>query len=281
MTAPRMRRLTALLAGVAAVAAVTVLPAAAQDPTPIEGAADFRTAPIIGPGTYVETLVTGEHVWYSSLYTERETVSFEAALVGVDDPADVDVVITSSFVPPVLDPCVTDDASAWQASCFTFGGAGGGGHGELWYLTVGLETDGRQGRVFNLQFTIEGINDPGGDPCGVDCPLDEELAELDAEYERLQAEVDGTATDEGEAVADPADDGDAQALAEQRARLEQDMESLSAEIAVLCGPRVDDCDEPAPQGAEIPITALGVSALVAVAALGHFGLSLRRHDRAP
>lgn len=271
-----VRPATALL--LTALIWLSASPTAAQEATPVEGAADFRTAPTIGPGTYVEELVTGEHVWYGVFYTEREDVEFEAELVGVD-PADVDVEIVSSFVPPVLDACLTDDDGSWLASCHTFGGAGGGGDGEIWYVTLGLETTGQLGRVFEVEFTLRGVNERRGDLCDEPCDLQDEFEELDEEYEQLKSRAEGNSTEpsptEESRNAEVRENIDA--LGEERDELSQDVEALRGEIATLCGAQGNDCATPANAGkASAPWPLNGVVAVGAVALVGELGRALWR-----
>lgn len=41
----------------------------AQDRVAVEGTADFRNPPTLGPGSYSDRMVSGESIWYGVLYT--------------------------------------------------------------------------------------------------------------------------------------------------------------------------------------------------------------------
>ena len=77
-------RLRAALAAGALMAALATAPAAAQDAKPVVGAGSFSTAPILEPGTYRDTVLPEEYLYYGVRVApgQRLRVTLQAGLTG-------------------------------------------------------------------------------------------------------------------------------------------------------------------------------------------------------
>lgn len=166
-------------------------PAAAQEVEPVEGAADFRTAPLVGDGRYRDMILTGESLWFTVLYRNEEEIDFAASLVGAVEGGD-DLQLTTTLVSPTLE--TADQYPDRRYKDFRYGDA----DVHPWHVRVDLTTDGRLGVPHEYELQLSGFEDPGladqaaaartlctQDP---DCNLDERLA-------ALQPEVDGIANE--------------------------------------------------------------------------------------
>lgn len=249
------------MAVLALAAAPAATPAAAQTPQPLEPAADFRTAPLIGDGTYSVDLVAGERVWVSVHYTNYAGFSISADLTDVDVGTNDELTLYRAIVAPNLNATAieTEDISSPEGSGMSW--SGGETDTNLWFLAFTLETTGQAGIPHTLEFTLEGFEDVGSnEPCGDDCTLDEDLATLEEEIAELEGEVEEC----GEACSNPPSQAD---LESERDALLADVDAEESAITDLCGGEL--CDSlPAKSNIPwLPVTLLAVAAVIAAGGL--------------
>ena len=151
----------------------------------VVGSADFRNAPQLPPGQYVDRIVTGDTAWYSIIYTNDTPYSFDVAFQGQGPGRGVDLSV--SFVAPTL---TTVDGPAAVVS-------GGGvtypaGHTNVWFLKVSLATSDQIGVEYPIVLTVDGVQAVGTKDCtDIDgCTLDDEYACMNVALAQANAELE-------------------------------------------------------------------------------------------
>lgn len=248
-TVRRVLATVAILLVALAGAGAALLPAASAQQS-VTGTADFRNAPHLPPGEYVDRIVTGDSAWYSVVYTNGTPYEFEVGIQGGNPGADVGVSV--SFVAPTL---TTVDGPNTLVS-----GTGvdyPAGHTNVWFLKVSVTTTGQAGVEYPVVIRTSGVQTFGTDPCSdtPGCTLDEEyaannvaLAEATAALEQMRSQETRAAVEaEIENARGFVDTGASLAPATQ-ARLQRAEER----IAELCAPE-PDCDVFPPPGSKTPI----------------------------
>lgn len=244
------------IVGAAIVSFVPVAGAQAE----VVGSADFRNAPQLPPGQYLDRIVTGDTAWYAVIYTNNTPYEFEVLFQGQDPGSAVD--LTVSFVAPTL---ATIDGPSSLVS-------GNGveypaGHTNVWFLKVSLATTGQAGVEYPVQIFVNGVQTAGIEDCAdiADCALDDEYAAVNVALAEAQAEVEIFRAQETTAAVEAeienlkgfAESSDTFAPAAE-ARLAQ----AEATMADLCAPE-PMCDEFPDPGSKTPILgwAVGLAAL--------------------
>lgn len=243
-------------------------PAAAQAaPTAVDGAADFRTAPVIGEGTFADEIVTGETVFYAAFYTNGTPIEVAARLADAD-PLPEDLTLVRLIISPTLGVLAEDDADL-SGGTMSFSGA----NTNLWYFAFRLDTTGELGVRHELEFSLGGVESADAEPCGDDCELTDELAVVEAEVAELEdrlAECGGSC--EG---------SDARASIETQITDAQGrLDAARADIVERCGG--SPC-EVLPASEEVSVPAIVVTGIAAVAGLALLARALRSrraHDAA-
>ena len=82
MTLRRHLAMSVMALLVIVVSAVGSFSPGAQAQTGVTGTADFRNAPRLSPGSYVDRIVTGDSAWYSIIYTNSTPYKFEVDFQG-------------------------------------------------------------------------------------------------------------------------------------------------------------------------------------------------------
>ncbi|MDH3682152.1 MAG: hypothetical protein OEV40_19640 [Acidimicrobiia bacterium] len=234
----------------------------AQDTVAVDGTADFRNPPRLAPGSYSDTIVTGETVWYAVLYTNDVPYRFAADLTDIDLDAQSDLTLSVSFVGPTLS--VLDSGLELQGSARYDGGGT-----NVWYLAVSLDTEGRLGVEHQLVLDVEGVLSAGLEPCEADCALREQLAAVDADIVEVQERIDGLGEDPTAVL-----EAELTELETRRNTAEDSLDRADARIRELCAPE-PDCEELTEPPSTTPLwaTALGGLLLAAgVASLAVFAL---------
>lgn len=210
-----------MMGSLAAVAAVAVIGLsapvfAATTTDSVSGAADFRTAPAVGDGTYTDTIVTGESLWFAVRYENDTEVSFVATLT--ERSQDDSVTLTTDIVGPTLTSF--DDLT-------TFTGRYDAGGVNTWFIRVNLMSSGVLGVEHDYELTLSGFEPPSeGAPS--------QGSEPRAEISRARAELSELRREERELADQLAE------LREQierrgpsQAQVQQQVEQLEAELVSL------------------------------------------------
>ena len=248
----------------------TVGAAKAVEPKDVEGSADFRGAPILSPGTYTDTVVTGEAVWYRVVYSDEARYRFSAQLINPPKSEEgVDLIL--EFYNPLL---TKTDSGAGPLEGNAYITRDGGDYAYLWYFVLRLDTEGRLGVQHTVQFTIEGTLQTGLGPCVPTdgCKLKDELAKIEPKVEEVRATLG---------------DGDVESAASVKElvnSLQSELEKTTTEVDVsqqrlaeLCTP-ASTCQELPPPSFIPPLWLLSVSVLTLLAGVG-FLASQRRLSR--
>lgn len=226
----------------------------------VVGTADFRNAPQLVPGSYVDRIVTGDSAWYSVVYTNGTPYQFEVDFQGVDPGRGFDLNV--SFVAPTL-TTVDGPGQIVDGSGVNYPA----GHTNVWFLKVSLDTSDQIGIEYPITISVAGVQNEGVDDCGdvAGCVLDDDyaavnvaLAEAQAELEQAQSqETLAAVQSEIENIRGFIETSDTLAPAAE-ARLAR----AEATMAELCAPEVM-CDEFPPAGTTTPLIGwvLGLGAL--------------------
>ena len=260
MTLRRHLAMSVIALLVLVVSAVGSFSPGAQAQTGVTGTADFRNAPRLSPGSYVDRIVTGDSAWYSIIYTNSTPYKFEVGFQGVDPGPGFDLNV--SFVAPTL---TTVDGPAGLVD-----GTGveyPAGHTNVWFLKISLETSDQIGVDYPIIIGVDGVQTVSVEACGdIDgCVLDDEyagiaiaLAEANADLEAARSQETLTAV-EAEIENLRGFTESARTLApEAEARLAR----AEAVMVELCAP-VSMCDEFPDPGSKTPLFGwvLGLGAL--------------------
>jgi hypothetical protein len=253
----------AVAAAVAGIGAADAVTATAVPPQ--VGTADFRTAPVLADGTYDDTIIPKETVWYAfRISAPNQRVEVAAA---VDDPALAErLTLTVEIVGPDLAPVVRGD-NGTAAAELAFGQPQPG-ESTTWYVSMSASSAGS--RLVDVLVPVT-VSLAGADPVDVascvqpDCALATEADELRTEIERLEttlteAGVGGGAADEVRPDA---------LTEEQRLVLYEERRRLQAELAAA---------EPSAQR-WTPLSMVGFAVLGLVVGGGVVTVLARRHAR--
>lgn len=257
----RLRTIFAATIVLAAVAlSLLALPATVDAQASVTGAADFRSAPQLPPGTYTDRIVTGDSAWYAITYTNNTPYRFEVDFVGEGPGQGVD--LTVALVAPTL--TVVDGPSRIVE------GSGAEyplGHTNTWFLRVSLATTSQVGIEFPVSISVEGVAPEGTEPCAEvpGCTLDEEYAAVNVAIAEVEAEIEARGARESRAAVE-AEIENAKSFAETSAQLRPGIDSrlaaAEARMAELCAPD-PLCDEFPDQGSRTPLLGwvIGLAAL--------------------
>ena len=252
----------------------------AQDATPVDGTADFRAPPFIGNGTFTDTIVAGEAVWYAVIYTNDNPYRIEVSVPSADLDNNPDLELETQFISPTLGAVQTgSDVLAGRGSI-----TGGGPDTNAWFIQIALNTTGRLGVEHEVIFEVEGVEESGIEDCAAaaDCTLDDDLASLDEELEDIQESliaIENAGDDESAIVAETARleaevaAGEA-AIANADARTEvasDQIDDALEDIAAVCAPE-RDCDEAPDPGSSTPLVGLIVGGVILVGGLTLLGI---------
>ena len=185
---PRSTKLAALGVLTALIAIVTAVgpwSPTADAQAVVVGSADFRNAPQLPPGQYVDRIVTGDTAWYPIIYTNNTPYNFDVAFQ--DSPPDRGVDLSVSLVAPTL-TTVDGPAAVVSGSGVTYPA----GHTNAWFLKVSLATNGQIGVEYPIVLTINGVQALGTDDCSdIDgCTLDDEYAAVGVALAKATAELE-------------------------------------------------------------------------------------------
>ena len=204
------RRFAATIAAVVGLTAVSIPSstaitqrAARAEPTKIEGAADFRTAPRVTDGDYVDSVVAGDAVWYAVLYTNNVPYEFSASLT---DQAPEGTAFTIEFIGPSLEPIGEPDPAKVSGTAYY----GSGEETYIWYLKVTLASTGEVGTAYGLTLNVKGATGGRTAPCAdlPDCTADDAAEAAKAALDEANAELADIKANGGEdAVRQQIDDG--------------------------------------------------------------------------
>lgn len=239
-------------------------PALGQGAQDVEGTADFRNPPMLQPGSYRDTIVTGETVWYAVVYTNNAPYRFEVSIDG--EGADNEALdLGARFVGPTLGS-VGDRATKLQGSARY-----SAGETNVWYLQVSLLTSGRLGVQYDLSIDVEGVSDARHEHCDElpDCTADEELAVVNAEVAALETRL----ADLPELVSDDEMQAEIDRVRSEIDTTNDEIDSANNAIARICGSETD-CSVAPPPGSSTPLAGLIGGGLVLVGGLGFAGLQL-------
>jgi hypothetical protein len=220
---------TGMLVAVALTLATAGGAAHAQQASQVDGAADFRTAPVIGDGVHRDTIATGESVWFTVLYRNDSEIDYEAVLRDEDADADAELQLVTTLVAPNLEDI--DSYPDRGSTSYSFGDA----DAYPWYIRVSLITDGRNGVQHDFELTLQGFLDPQESAAGAgarqpctqdpDCTLDDDLSRIETTVDDLSSDV--------VALREQADGfgPDRRAVTDEIAALEQQATQLDAQLA--------------------------------------------------
>ena len=249
MNSPIRSAVTLLVITLALLGSLAVFIPTASAQTTVVGSADFRNAPQLPPGQYVDRIVTGDTAWYAVIYTNSTPYRFEVSFQG-NAPVGVD--LSASFVAPTL-TTVDGPAQVVEGNGVEYPA----GHTNVWFLKVSLNTSSQIGVEYPIVINVEGVQTLGVEPCAddPDCELDDEyaainvaLAEAEAELEQLRAaETTDAVQAEIENIRGFQESADSLGPRAQ-ARLAQ----LEAQLAEKCAPE-PDCEEFPDPGSKTPI----------------------------
>ena len=256
------RRLAVALVAIVAAIATTLgsFVPVAQAQTQVVGTADFRNAPQLPPGQYLDRIVTGDSAWYAIIYTNDTPYEFSVDFQGAAPTRGVDLSV--SFVAPTL--TTVDGPSSLVAGS---GVAYPAGHTNVWFLKVSLATSDQVGVEYPVVISVDGVQSVGIEDCAdvADCTLDDEYAAINVELAQARAELEEARAQETLASVQ-AEIENLQGFADTsatlgpaaRARLVQ----AEARMAELCAPD-PICEEFPDPGTKTPIVgwAIGLAAL--------------------
>lgn len=175
-------RVTVCLAMIVSLVFSFAPPAEAQ--LPVTGTADFRNAPRLVPGSYVDRIVTGDSAWYSVMYTNGTPYEFSVDFQG-GSPAGLN--LSTSFVAPTL-TTIDGPAPSLAGSGLEYPA----GSTNVWFIKVSLETSGQVGVEYPIVLTVSGIETVGTEDCGATpgCTLNDELDAATAELAELRGSAE-------------------------------------------------------------------------------------------
>jgi hypothetical protein len=190
------------------------------------GAADFRTAPVLGDGRYSDSAIPAETVWYAFRVTDAEQ---PISLVATIDDARIDerLDLVVSLVGPDLVP-VAESSDGRISQTLVFDRAGGG-RSAVWYAAVRTTAGGGSLTDVVVAFTLELAGADAADvavcSAGSGCPSATDAERLLADIEQMEADLTADAARlASTGRADPLDDTARLALHERRRELEAELD---------------------------------------------------------
>lgn len=283
-----LRRI-ALAIGAVAATLLTGPSADAQERAETEGSADFRNPPILTDGSYADTIVTGETVWYSVIYTNNTPYRITVALADVDVETNDELTLTANFVGPTLSSLRSGTVVEGPGASYD------GGVTNVWYVSVSLDTTGQLGREHELLLDLEGFSSSRLEFCEdlPDCTASADLQALQDELVRVEEQLAALGeADSSEVIEAEIDElrtrRDAAASAVQAAETEvadlearsadaaAELQAAEAEAAEICPPGTP-CDPAGESSSSTPAWAIvvGVLALLGGGALLFAGVRSR------
>ncbi len=220
-----------------------------------EGSADFRNPPILVSGSYSDTIVTGETVWYSVVYTNNTPYRIEVSLADVDLESQDELTLTADFIGPTLGTLGSGTVIEGPGASYD------GGTTNVWYVSVDLATTGQLGSEHRLNLDLEGFSSSRLEYCDdlPDCVAADELQAIQNEIARLEDELAALDTTDSQDVIED----EIAALRAREAAAAAELQTAESEIAELCQPDTT-CDAIPEPSSSTPVwaTALGVIALI-------------------
>jgi len=152
--------------------------------TAVEGAADFRTAPVIGDGEYADSITVGGQLWYGVMATVGVPLTLTGGLTEGGDRKDLtfamhlrgDSLETMGNSSPNKLEVVFRQLSAAKT--------------EVVFFQVDLVGTEKQGDELDFRFTIAGARSPSTEPCEEDsCTAGKEAAEAEAKLAGLKGDT--------------------------------------------------------------------------------------------
>ncbi len=244
----------------------------------VEGATDYRVPPLLGPGRYSDTIVTGEAVWYAVLYTDDTPYRFEVTLADIDLSSEPDLRLETRFITPTLaDAQRGSDLLEGEGLAIT-SGVDDSRETFRWFIEVSLVTDGRLGVEHELLLDIDGVLDAGFEACPevASCNLDDVLPQRQERLENAENLLAAVQSGGAEAVEGEISDLEGEIETAQQEiegagqRLEDAEEAEQAaldRIGELCSPE-PDCDVPPDPGSLPPLWTLAAAGVLLLAGLG-------------
>jgi len=218
--------------------------------TGVTGTADFRNAPQLLPGSYVDRIVTGDSAWYAIIYTNGTPYEFEVGFQGADPGRGLDLNV--SFVAPTLTtvdgPAALVDGNGVEYPA---------GHTNVWFLKVSLETSDQIGVEYPIVISVAGVQAVSVEACGdIDgCVLDDEYAAIKVALAEANADLEAARSQETLAAVE-AEIENLRGFAESADTLapaaEARLAGAEAIMAELCAP-ISMCDEFPDQGSTTPL----------------------------
>ena len=222
----------------------------AQAQTGVTGTADFRNAPQLSPGSYVDRIVTGDSAWYSIIYTNSTPYEFEVDFQGVDPGPGFDLNV--SFVAPTL-MIVDGPAGLVDGNGVEYPA----GHTNVWFLKVSLETSDQVGVNYPIVIRVDGVQTVSIEACGdIDgCVLDHEYAAILVALAEANADLEAARSQETLAAVE-AEIENLRGFSESASTLapaaQARLARAEAVMAELCAP-VSICDEFPDPGSKTPL----------------------------
>ena len=258
MKLTRALRLATILLTSIAIAVVGPVPtASAQDTTAVVGSADFRSPPQLVDGLYEDSIVTGETVWYSVMYSNETPYRFEVSLPDLDPNDGLAAELT--LFRPNLEP-QGKRASLIESSGSTHDAS----HTNLWYLTVDFGDDAAPGVAHRVLIEVAGVESTTLTDCSTssECTFDQELASLVGDLATVEdalAEFDGIErTGDVEREIENLN-GFLETAETLRPQRDARLATAESSLAAMCAPE-PVCDAPN-AGSAAPIWALGLGLL--------------------
>lgn len=153
------------------------------------GAAGPLWAPVLGPGDYDGDLVTGESLWFQVLVPDGADIDIAVDLLADAVRSDLTLevaLLQADLVTSVGANEVTGPEEAVRVSGVASNTGLLAGRTVAWSVRVSLRTTGLLGEPVPARMSIVGTAAAlPGQPCGRDCPQQEELDDLEAEAEDL------------------------------------------------------------------------------------------------
>ncbi|MGY9082282.1 MAG: hypothetical protein ACKVK3_06735 [Acidimicrobiales bacterium] len=214
------------------------------------GTADFRNAPQLTPGSYLDRIVTGDSAWYSVIYTNGTPYEFEVDFQGANPGTGFD--LTLSFVAPTL---TTVDGPA--AVVIGNGVDYPAGHTNVWFLKVSLETSNQNGVEYPIIVSVDGVQSASLEACSDidDCVLDDDYAAINVALAEATAGLE-IARSQEKAAAVEAEIENLRGFAESAGTLAPAAQSrlvqAEAIMAQMCAP-LTLCDEFPDPGSKTPV----------------------------
>lgn len=150
--------------------------------TEVQGAADFRTAPVVGDGEYTDTIDVGGQRWYGVMATVGVPFTVTGGLV--DAAGREDLTFTMRLRGDSLEEMQADP----EELSFIYSHHSTGDQTAVVFLEVDLVGTEKQGEELQFRLDIVGTRTPSTEECG-SCPAATDAAEAEAELADLQSDT--------------------------------------------------------------------------------------------